>query len=443
MNHSDLVGGRFGWRRAVLGAVFVLSIAWGAVAFGQVGGDASELFAATFDKHWEALRDDYPFFELYGVDWEAERAEHRPRAVAAENETEFAWELARLFAALPDPHVSFVPSTDTMLGLWSVPEIKTKMIGRRPYVSSWPEGWGAEVPKPFADNSLAFPELIEVQGFKPLGSAILLAGGPMGSMLEIRLRWPDGSETAHEFRRPDESNLIPPSKHYGERWLVTGRVGSIGYLRVKTFDPKMATLGPDGKMTTMLRAALVELKDTEALIFDLQGNGGGLVAASDPFLGNFLKDSISYRWGNSGGKRRVIRPRSPRYRGQVVAIVDERSASGGEWAARIMRDAGRAIVVGGRTAGAEAAVHKSEGPDGSVVAYSAWPMVEPGIKPFQEVGIELDHELSLTIEDVRAQGYEAAENKIRRARFAKALEQLGAPASDLEALISLADAADL
>ena len=405
----------------------------------QVDGNA-ELFAETFDVHWETLRDGYPYFELYGVDWDAERAEHRPRAVAAADPDEFAWELARLIMALPDPHVSFIPALDTIAGRWSYPDVETRRVERRILAIDWPEGTEPQVPAAFADDPWAYPEIVAVQGEHARGVAEILAAGPLGTSFTVRLRWPDGSETDHELRRPDESNLPPPKKHHGEGWLVTGRVGSIGYVHVKTFNPEQATLGPDGKMTTMLRAALEELADTEGLVLDLQGNGGGIVAASDPFLGNLLERRLSYRWGgNSGGKRRVIRPRSPRYRGNVVAIVDERSASGGEWAARILRDAGRATVVGGPTVGAEAAVLESNGPDGSKVSYSGWPMVEPGVTPFQETGIELDHAFPLTLADVRERGYDAALARVRRARFAKALEILEAPASDLDGLLALAD----
>jgi C-terminal processing protease CtpA/Prc len=405
--------------------------------------DAAALFAETFDAHWEALRDDYPYFELYDVDWDAERAHHRPRALAAENADEFAWELARLISSLPDPHVSFIPAMSTIMGRWSYPELETKMIERRAIVLAWPEDMDIALPPAYADAPHAYPEIIEVQGEVLKGTAEILAAGPLGSLLDIRLRWPDGTEMDLQLPRPDESNLPPPSKHHGDRWLVTGRVGSVGYMKVKTFDPKMGTMGPDGKMTTMLRAVLRELDDTDGLILDLQGNGGGLVAASDPFLGNLVTRTQRYRWGNSDGQTRVISPRSPRYRGEIVAVVDQRSASGGEWAARILRDAGRATVVGGRTAGAEAAVHTSDGPDGSKVSFSAWPMVEPGVTPFQETGIELDHAFPLTIEDVRAHGYDEALARVRRARFGKALEVLGAPADDLDALLAMADEADL
>ncbi len=404
--------------------------------------EQAELFAETFDTHWEKLRDEYPYFELYEIDWDAERAEHRPRALAAGDPTEFAWEMARLISTLKDPHVSYLPPIPDVAAHWSVPDLDTALVERRVLVTGWPEGEAHEPPAAFTDDPHAYPEIIAVQGVDPSGSAQILAGGLPGTTFDIRLRWPDGSETDHTLRRPDEPNLPPPSKHYGERWLVTGRVGDVGYMRIKTFDPGMGTMGPDGKMTTMLRAALRELADTDGLIIDLAGNGGGLVAASDPFLGNIVERRLSYRWGNSGGKTRVIRPRSPRYTGDIVCIVDERSASGGEWAARILRDAGRATVVGGRTTGAEAAVHKSEGPDGSVVAFSAWPMVEPGFTPFQETGIELDHLIPLTIEDAREHGLDEAKRRVRRARFAKALEILGAPTDHVDAMLTLAAKGD-
>ena len=396
------------------------------------------LFAKTFDTHWERLRDEYPYFALYAVDWEAERAEHRPRALAAENPTEFAWELARLISALPDPHVSFMPSLETVVGHWSMPEVTTARIERKTYVLAWPEGGEPVAPAAFAADAHAYPEVISVRGEPLQHCSDILVGGPLGTAFELGLRWPDGSESEHRIQRPEHSNLPPPKPHFGTDWLVTGRVGSIGYLGIRTFSPDKATLGPDGKMTTQLRAALAELADTEGLILDFQGNGGGQVAASDPFLGHLIDRRLKYRWGNSGGKSRVIRPRNPRYRGKLVALVDGGSASGGEWAPRILRDAGRAIVVGERTSGAEAAVHTSEGPDGSLVRYSAWPMLEPGVQSIQERGIELDHVLPLTIAAAREQGFEAAQEAVRRARLLKALELLGAPESAVDEFLKLA-----
>ncbi|MEM8712473.1 MAG: S41 family peptidase, partial [Planctomycetota bacterium] len=304
---------------ATLVALAAATLAW-TLAESPSDDAADSGYAATFDAHWKALRDGYPYFDLYGVDWVAERDEHRPRALAATNDDEFAWELARLIGSLPDPHVAFLPALDSVVDRWSYPDVDTVRIGRRLYVVGWPDDAAPDgIPPAFADLAYAYPELIEISGCPPSGAAEVLAAGPLGSTFDIRLRWPDGTESPHTLTRPETPNLAPLKKHLGDDWLVTGRSGKIGYMAVRTFDPSIATLGPDGKMTTMLRAALRDLDDTEGLILDFQGNGGGLVAASDPFLGNLVERRVSYAWGNSKGRRRVIRPRRPRYKGAVVA----------------------------------------------------------------------------------------------------------------------------
>ena len=69
-------------------------------------------------------------------------------------------------------------------------------------------------------------------------------------------------------------------------------------------------------------------------------------------------------------------------------------------------------------------------------------MVEPDVTPFQHTGVQLDHALPLTIEDARTHGIEEARARIRRARFAKALEVLGASAGHLDDLLALARRGD-
>jgi len=105
--------------------------------------DSTAEFGSVFDEHWERLRDDYPYFELYGVNWEAERADHRPRAVAAESAGEFAWEMARLLSVLKDPHVEYRPPIDVMTG-WAIPDLRTGMIEHKPHEADRPETWNED-----------------------------------------------------------------------------------------------------------------------------------------------------------------------------------------------------------------------------------------------------------------------------------------------------------
>lgn len=395
-------------------------------------------FAEVFDQHWTKLRDGYPYFERYGVDWRAERDAHRPLAVAASSPTEFAWEMARMLAVLDDLHTDYMPPLDVLLG-WARPELETARIGGRLHVVDWGEARERAPANERRHDPRAYPELLSVQGV-PVGSASqILSAGPTGTTVTLRVRWADGTETDEELRRPTTSNVPPPREDLGDRWVVSGRIGSLGYLRVRTFQPSRAGLGSAAELAGALRTRLEQLLDTDALILDLQGNGGGRVSASDPFLAHFLEQRVRYAWGNAGGRARVVAPRSPRYGGAVVVLVDERTGSGGEWSARILRDAQRAQVVGGRTLGAEAATSTSVASDGSRITYSHWPMAEPGVRPFQDDGVQVDHSIALTIEAVRAHGYEDAVARVRRARYRKALEVLERPREAIDALLRLAN----
>ncbi|MBL8967727.1 MAG: hypothetical protein JNG85_12020, partial [Spirochaetaceae bacterium] len=56
--------------------------------------------AAVFDALWSAFDEHYAFFDLRGVDWQAAREKHRPRALAARSSRELFAVLSELLAPL-------------------------------------------------------------------------------------------------------------------------------------------------------------------------------------------------------------------------------------------------------------------------------------------------------------------------------------------------------
>jgi hypothetical protein len=84
--------------------------------------------------------------------------------LAAANDTEFAWELARLISALPDPHVSFVPAITTIKDQWSAPDSNVQIVDRRLFVTHWGTTNAPEIPTAFKDDPFAYPEIISVRG---------------------------------------------------------------------------------------------------------------------------------------------------------------------------------------------------------------------------------------------------------------------------------------
>jgi C-terminal processing protease CtpA/Prc len=91
------------------------------------------------------------------------------------------------------------------------------------------------------------------------------------------------------------------------------------------------------------------------LILDLRGNPGGAVVTEQRLLGHFLDEEIPL--GTLHMRDTVIQLDVPPagdgpYRGQVIVLIDSRSASASEITARTLQLRGRATIVGDRSAGA-------------------------------------------------------------------------------------------
>jgi carboxyl-terminal processing protease len=63
----------------------------------------------TFDAVWTTVRDQHPDPELNGVDWEAVRAELRPKAAAAEDDAELRAVVNEMLGRLEQSHFGMMP----------------------------------------------------------------------------------------------------------------------------------------------------------------------------------------------------------------------------------------------------------------------------------------------------------------------------------------------
>lgn len=86
-------------------ALLLTGLLLGCVGAAQPAAD----YASRFDTAWELVAERY-WDEAYGgADWQALRLSYRPRAVAAESETDFYRVLEQLYSELGDRHSTFVP----------------------------------------------------------------------------------------------------------------------------------------------------------------------------------------------------------------------------------------------------------------------------------------------------------------------------------------------
>ncbi len=97
----------------------------------------------------------------------------------------------------------------------------------------------------------------------------------------------------------------------------------------------------------------MEQTDSEGLIIDLRGNGGGYLNEAISLTGLFIEQGPVVQVVPSNEKRQVLRDRnrSVAYDGPLIVMIDRYSASASEIFAAAIQDYGRAIVIGERSFG--------------------------------------------------------------------------------------------
>jgi carboxyl-terminal processing protease len=126
-----------------------------------------------------------------------------------------------------------------------------------------------------------------------------------------------------------------------------------GYIKIPSFyrDFEESRDGKGGRNSTDdVRAALNLLKRQRisALILDLRNNGGGALTDAVGVAGLFLEKGPVVQVRSSGGGTKVLEDDDPTvdYRGPMVVLVNQFSASASEIVAGALQDYRRAVVVG-------------------------------------------------------------------------------------------------
>ena len=121
----------------------------------------------------------------------------------------------------------------------------------------------------------------------------------------------------------------------------------IGYIKLNSFS-----------RTTVeeVQAALTELKEKgmKSLIFDLQGNGGGLLDAAHKLADEFLSGDklIVYSQGRAQPRSNLKAGKKGLFEdGKLIVLTDEYSASASEILSGSIQDWDRGLIVGRRTFG--------------------------------------------------------------------------------------------
>lgn len=143
-------------------------------------------------------------------------------------------------------------------------------------------------------------------------------------------------------------------------YMVTDKTG---YIKLNSFSRTSLS---------EVEKAIKDLKSQgmENLIFDLQGNGGGLLYTAKGLADHFLSDDkmIVYSEGRSEPRRELKSEFDGLWEeGRLVLLTDEGSASASEILSGAVQDWDRGLVIGRRTFGKGLVQHPIELTDGSQI----------------------------------------------------------------------------
>lgn len=151
-----------------------------------------------------------------------------------------------------------------------------------------------------------------------------------------------------------------PDRHLEfEAYQVTP---DVGYVRFNQFAMPVVEKFCD---------AIGQFRSTKGIIIDLRGNGGGIIAAALGLSGMLSETPVDM--GTSISKwteeKLAVSPKLKNYKGRIVFIVDETTASAAEMFAVTFQENGRALVVGEKTAGATLPSVVIDLPTGAMMQY--------------------------------------------------------------------------
>jgi carboxyl-terminal processing protease len=178
-------------------------------------------------------------------------------------------------------------------------------------------------------------------------------------------------------------------------WRVLDDESHIGYARLNLFSERTAE---------ELAGALRELNvaGVNKLVFDLRGNGGGLLQSAVDVASLLIPDGDVLREMKRNGQERyyAVKPvSSPAYDWELVVLTDGGTASASEIVAGALRDNGRATLIGEKSFGKGSVQEVHELSDGSSLHVTVARWLTPNRVQIDGAGLEPDISVSVSSED--------------------------------------------
>lgn len=305
-----------------------------------------------FEVFWTVFDEHYAFFDLHGVDWQAQYDAYRPQVSPEIMPDDLFAIFSDMLAPLDDGHINLF-SDDDDYSPGSLP------------------AWGSDI-----DTLLT----VLVQAVSVLGESYL--GSDLSLNLMVGLV---GDDALFAY-----DNMV-----YG---ALSDTVGYVNIFEMEDYEsPEPATAG------AALDRVLAELGDKETLIVDVRFNGGGHDAVALALAGRFAdQERLVYtkhaRHGDGVTLEREFHvvPAGPvQYSGNVIVLTSRMSASATEIFVMAMRVLPNVTLVGEPTSGGLSDMLDFQLPNGWVVTLSNETYTAADGELYEGRGVPPDVEVSL------------------------------------------------
>jgi carboxyl-terminal processing protease len=382
--------------------------------------DPAKVRMETFAHVWNTINEKHFDPTFGGVDWKQIGREYEPRVLSAKSDDEFYAVLQEMLGELNQSHFGIVPPNAQIsatsfgegeIGI-EIQLIDGQFIVTRVEPSSpaakagLKTGYALEKIDGRSIREILAPLEEKLAARRDTGPkkmlyrerAVMTAlGGKIGSLVTVEARDAGNKNRVFKIERASyEGERSAPFGNFpSQRVIFESKIlpENIGYIRFNVWViPQIEKL----------KQAVASMKDTQAIIFDLRGNPGGIGGMANSLAGLLFDKNTSLgtmRYRN-GEVSFAVFPKADSYTGKIVILTDYATASTSEVFAAGMQETGRARIVGERTAGAVLPSVMEKLPTGALFQYAVADYKTPKKILIEGRGVIPDVEVKLTRESL-------------------------------------------
>lgn len=293
--------------------------------------------------------------KFHGVDLRARYEQYKKRTDEASTMTDALRVIAAFLAGLKDSHTFFEPPRLVMREDYGY---VVQIIGDRPYI--------AQV-RPSSDAAAKLhpgDEILALNGFTINRSDLWQFWYALNNLqpltaTAIKLRSPDGKLQDQMVQATSVTGKQVHNMTTGDTdfWNIIldeeSRIHDLRQRYVETGNLLVWKMPAFSMSEADVSRMIALARKHESLILDLRENPGGSVLILEEIVGGVFDHevTIAQRVGRKNMKPQVSKKVSGTFTGDMIVLVDSRSASAAELFARVMQLNHRATVIGDRTSG--------------------------------------------------------------------------------------------